>query len=137
METLGERVKRLREAMGLTQRELAKRIGTSSGLISFIERDKNKPSYEVIRRLSEVLGTSTDYLIYGKSSLSRLEDLLEKARLEARVPYFIDTNNGNELKPEQKKLLAENILARLSRLSRVDLKIILGILEQLEKGACK
>lgn len=136
METLGERVKRLREAMGLTQRELAERIGTSSGLISFIERDKNKPSYEVIRRLSEVLGTTTDYLIYGEDLVNRLERVLERAKFEASLPYFVDPNNG-DLSVEQKELLAQNILARLSRLSRVDLKIILGILEQLEKRATK
>lgn len=133
METLGERVKKLREAQGLTQRELAERIGTSSGLISFIERDKNKPSYEVIRRLSEVLGTSTDYLIYGKDALGRLEELFERLKAEASMPYYLDAENGNNLSAEQKELLTQNILARLSRLSRVDLKVILSIIEKLEK----
>jgi transcriptional regulator with XRE-family HTH domain len=133
METLGERIKKLRLAHGLTQRELAKKIGASPGLISFIERDRNKPSYEIIRRISNVLGTTTDYLISGKLSHDKLDELLEKARVEVSAPFYLDGKNSPDLTEREKELLSQNVLARLAKLNRVDLKIILGILEQIEK----
>ncbi len=130
MDTLGKRVKQLREKKGLSQRDLAKLIGTSAGLISFIERNKNKPSYEIIRRLSLVLGTSADYLISGKPSA----DALTKALEELDKPFYVSSKEITNLSDNEKELLDKhNILSRLSHLNKLDLKIILDILDRMEK----
>ena len=130
METLGHRVRRLRVSKKLSQREVAKSIGTSAGLISFIERDKNKPSYEVIHRLSILFGVSTDYLISGTPSTNSLKKALE----ELKQPFFIDSERITNLSDTELELLKKhNVLTRLSKLNRLDLKIILGILDRMEK----
>ncbi len=130
MKTLGERVRELREKRALSQRKLAELIGTSAGLISFIERDKNKPSCEIIRRLAIVLGTSADYLISGKPSAESLKKTLE----ELKHPFYVTSEQITHLSDRELELLEKHeVLTRLSKLNRLDLKIILGILERMEK----
>ncbi len=63
---LGKKVRFLRERAGLTQSELAHAIGLSDrskGFISEIESGKKLPKAELVLRLAERLGVSTDYLL--------------------------------------------------------------------------
>lgn len=62
METMGARLKRLREAKGLSQGELAKRAGLKSqGAIGNIERDIRGYGASIID-IARELGTTPDYL---------------------------------------------------------------------------
>ncbi len=58
----GERLKKMREGR-YTQEELADAIGSSTRMISRYETGENDPTGEVISKLSELLGVSTDYLL--------------------------------------------------------------------------
>ena len=49
-----ERLKQLRKEKGMTQIDLAKAIGVSSGTIAMWETGKRKPSFEMFDRLTEV-----------------------------------------------------------------------------------
>lgn len=56
---MGEALKMMREARGLTQKQLAKKTGISVRVIQNLEqgaRDINKASVETVLRLSEALG---------------------------------------------------------------------------------
>lgn len=66
MQTVGERIKWLREGRGLTQRELAIRTGLQRGNISHYERNKVKPSAEAIVQLATFFAISSDWLLTGK-----------------------------------------------------------------------
>lgn len=57
-----EKLKTLREARGLTQLQVAKRIGVSKAMISAYETASKAPSIEVLIRLSRLFGVSVDYL---------------------------------------------------------------------------
>jgi transcriptional regulator with XRE-family HTH domain len=48
---LGSRLKSLREAHDLSQRELAKRAGVSNAIISMIEQNRSSPSVGMLKRL--------------------------------------------------------------------------------------
>lgn len=48
---LGARLKSLREAHGLSQRELAKRAGVSNAIISMIEQNRSSPSVGLLKKL--------------------------------------------------------------------------------------
>lgn len=64
-ETLAERVKRLREAIGLNQSELARRLGKSPQTIQALEKGRHlKPGYIV--ELAEVLKVTPQYLATGQ-----------------------------------------------------------------------
>ena len=59
----GSRLKELRKQNGLTQQQLADRIGVTKSVISFYELRERSPSPEVLVKLSYVFHVSTDYLL--------------------------------------------------------------------------
>lgn len=62
-EPLGQRIKKERLALGLTQRELADAIGITVPYMSKIEAGKETPTEEKIVKVAEVLGLNADELI--------------------------------------------------------------------------
>ena len=58
-----EKLRTLREARGLTQLQVANRIGVSKAMISAYETASKTPSIEVLIRLSRLFGVSVDYLV--------------------------------------------------------------------------
>ena len=59
---LGENVRRCRNAVGLSQEQLALRIGLGQGYISQIESGQHNPTLETIAELASALGTSVENL---------------------------------------------------------------------------
>lgn len=59
----GNRLKELRKQQGLTQQQLADRIGVTKSVISFYELKERAPSPEVLIKLSYIFHVSTDYLL--------------------------------------------------------------------------
>lgn len=63
---MGERIKRLREAKGLTQEELGRRCGVSKSAVSQWENgDTQNLRLTSLLKLLDVLGTDLRYLVYG------------------------------------------------------------------------
>lgn len=60
---LGERVKVRRHVLGLTQEELAEKLGVCTSYIGHIERGSRKLSVETLYGLCNVLGVSADFLL--------------------------------------------------------------------------
>src|ERR687885_1584801 len=82
--TLGERVRQLRVARGLTQTELAgERF--SKEYVSQIERGKTRPTGETIEWLADRLGVDTTFLETGISSSERESVESTIARAEAAL----------------------------------------------------
>ncbi|PZN04870.1 MAG: hypothetical protein DIU76_08455, partial [Bacillota bacterium] len=54
--SIGEKIRRLREARGWSLRQLEARSGVSNSAISLIERGKRIPNSETLRRLAAALG---------------------------------------------------------------------------------
>lgn len=61
----GKRIKEMRKKAGLTQAELAEKLGITSDGMSSIERGKDGVSVDLFGVMAEVLGSSVDYLAYG------------------------------------------------------------------------
>lgn len=81
METLGERLKRLRTERNLTQEQLAKEAGVKQATISGIESGSRVKQSASLIEIAEVLGIDGFYLKYGygkktKSSLTDQESVL-------------------------------------------------------------
>lgn len=51
---IGARLRAVREAHGLSQRELARRSGLTNGTVSLIEQDKNSPSVASLKKILDV-----------------------------------------------------------------------------------
>jgi transcriptional regulator with XRE-family HTH domain len=86
VETIGQRLRRLRHERGMSQRELSS-PGVSYAYISRIEAGARRPSVKALRMLAKKLGVSADYLETG----SEIRDVEERelqiadAELELRL----------------------------------------------------
>lgn len=60
---IAERIKTLREKAGLTQTQLAKRLGISRSAVNSWEMSLSTPSSIYLVELSRIFGVSTDYLL--------------------------------------------------------------------------
>lgn len=65
---LGQRLKDLRKAKGLTQQQVADRVWVTKAMISSYELSTRAPSYEVLIKLSKLFGVTTDFLLGIESS---------------------------------------------------------------------
>jgi transcriptional regulator with XRE-family HTH domain len=54
--TLGGVLKERRELMGLTQRQLAARLGVKASHVAYLENGRRRPSLSLLRRIADVLG---------------------------------------------------------------------------------
>jgi transcriptional regulator with XRE-family HTH domain len=60
---VGERAARLRKDRGITQKEMAERLGVSQPHVSFIENGETRLHGEMIAKLARTLGVSADELL--------------------------------------------------------------------------
>lgn len=60
---IADRIKTLREKAGLTQTQLAKRLGISRSAVNSWEMSLSTPSSIYLVELSRIFGVSTDYLL--------------------------------------------------------------------------
>lgn len=97
----GARVRQLREQMGMTQEELALILGTDQNQMSKYERGKNEPSASVLIRFSEVLNTSSDFLL-GLSDVSA-PPLRFSAELSADERHMVELYRSAS--PSQRKII--------------------------------
>ena len=65
--TFGRRLRALRLTLGMSQVELARRIGRHQTAIGPYERDEYEPPRDVVEKLALVLETSPEYLYFGRS----------------------------------------------------------------------
>jgi ribosome-binding protein aMBF1 (putative translation factor) len=57
---LGRQVRELREAHGLSQRDLAERMNTTQSVIARLEAGGSKPNISTLERVAKALGSSVD-----------------------------------------------------------------------------
>jgi transcriptional regulator with XRE-family HTH domain len=99
---VGQRVAEARRRVGLTQVQLAEKLGVSQQVITFWEREAPAPKAEMLAKLSQVLGASADDLlgisekIKKKGPTSRLEQCFEvmanmPRRKQERILGIVET----------------------------------------------
>src|SRR5438477_6463 len=93
-ETIGQRLKRLRLELGMSQRELAS-PGVSYAYISRIEAGTRQPSVKALRRLASKLGVSSEYLETGSDldAVDARELRLADAELALRLEHSADAES--------------------------------------------
>ena len=79
--SFSENLKKLREAKGMTQKDLATKLGVSSRIVSYYETGKSIPSDpELLKKLVELFNVTLDYLLLDTQSKSdsKVYKLVEK-----------------------------------------------------------
>lgn len=97
--SVGERIKKRRIELGISQTQLAKKASLTSASISQFESGSRKPSFDVISKLALALEVNTDYLLgnnYEKEISVTIEP--EYAEMISII---------KELSEENKKLLLD------------------------------
>lgn len=122
MESIGQRIRNLREMKNMTQTELSQSLGMKTyTTVSKWESDDNFPKGRDLKKLSELFGVSSDYLLglntnKNISSIETIYNQLEKPR-QTKVYNFaeqqLEEQNSNVVQfPTQNK--HEEVQAYLS-----------------------
>ena len=89
---ISDLIKTLRKSQGLTQVDLAKKLGIAQKVISDYEKGKIKPSRDKLPKLAKILKISVDELlgtkkpeinsekehVHGNSRVAKLKDMFQK-----------------------------------------------------------
>lgn len=121
-ETVGKRIKRLRRAKGLSQRQLAG-PGVGYAYISRIERGDRNPSVKALRYIAGKLGVDPDYLEFGEAipPAKERELRLADAEIGLRMGADLDTTEAT-----LRAMLEEDIPDGLEVRIRATLGILLA-----------
>lgn len=77
----GQRIKYIREnELNMSKTQLAEKIGTSSQFLGLVEEGKGNLVYYSIKKLREVCGHSSDYILFGVDdhSIDKTKELLNE-----------------------------------------------------------
>ncbi len=97
MINMGQKLKFLRKENGLTQKQIAERIGLAVSAVSSYESGARYPSYEVLVKLARIYHVSTDYLMgltdarnldvsgLAEEEIALVSRLVEKLREKQRI----------------------------------------------------
>ena len=78
---IGENIRRYRKAAGLSQAELAKRIGKTRSAISQYESNTTTPYMYVIDKIANVLCVSPENIVSNTALTAYEKELLDVARM--------------------------------------------------------
>ncbi|QZN97817.1 LexA family protein [Symbiopectobacterium purcellii] len=86
-ESIGQRIRRRRKDLRLTQASLGSRIGLSGSAISQWEDNKTSPNGDSLISLSRELQCSPEFILYGEDSVSNVELAAVDSRLVPIISY--------------------------------------------------
>ena len=86
---LGMRIALLRATNGWSQAELARRIGVSASAVGMYEQGRREPSLDLVVRLANEFGVTTDYLLMGIQVCPDLAIGLQSPALTIRTESII------------------------------------------------
>lgn len=120
MESLGEKIYRLRKAKGLSQEELAERVGVSRQTISKWETGSMQPTFDNIILLCSTLGVEIEYFT-GETEKSRMNS--EEIAAVSDVP-----SNNRKDKVFNRSLLAAIIVVSVIFAVCLLITVVLGFI---------
>lgn len=97
-ETIGKRIAARRKEKGYTQEEIAERLGITAQAVSKWENDTSCPDISLLPALAEMLGTTVDALLSGKTSdtLRVLPPEERRSIDEMTLHILVDTAEDND-----------------------------------------
>ena len=94
MQTTGDLIKQARLKAGMTQAELAKKLGITPQAISQYERNVKKPKYVTLQKIATALDTEW-YTLFCPSS--------EEEDIEAKNIRFLLSKTDNDIEKAQRE----------------------------------
>jgi len=98
-ETIGSRISKYRKAKGMTQEDLAGKMGVSSQAVSKWETDASCPDISILPQLCRLLGITTDELLTGKTNEVKMLAPSERKSLdELTLRIYVNSADGERVK---------------------------------------
>lgn len=105
-----ERLKKLRKDTGLTQVDVASKLGISQQAYASWERGIKKPTQENLVKLSKILYVSVDYLL-GNTENKQTSDVLENIEILFRM-------NSEGLTEDEKAVFKKELIEFMEKRRR-------------------
>ena len=131
--TIGERIKKLRTEMKISQAELAKNIHVSPGNVGDWEREKAKPGADALISLIEYFSVSADWLLAGKNIPQKTSQIDENIHItrksidsdlsiltEEEKILILSFRHFDEIDKELVKSTVDSLLKRLEKNMTLD-----------------
>ena len=98
-ETIGNRIQKFRKEKGMTQEELAEKLGVSSQAVSKWENDASCPDITLLPELCRSLGVTTDELLTGRNNEVKMVPLDQRKSLdELTLRVKVDSAEGDKVR---------------------------------------
>lgn len=134
---VGQRIKQRRKELGLSQDELAKKIGyKTKGAISYFENGLRSPDFEVVQKIAEALNTDLKYFWVGQEPTKvkwskdlgkRLRELRGSILLD-KLESEININKAEITRFEEGNLSPSyNDLIKYAKYFEIDINYLLGL----------
>lgn len=79
--TLGKRLKKLRNELGLEREELAEKLGLTYWALSKYENDDREPDHKTLKLFADFFNVSSDYLL-GRTNVRQQPEILAAHRTD-------------------------------------------------------
>ena len=105
MKTIGNKIKELRRSKGMSQKDIADKLGVTSQAVSKWENGKNLPDMMMLSRIADILQVSCDELHNPEKTLEKLDNPeFQKRNVEEGDKENTDnTGENKESEPEPQK----------------------------------
>lgn len=98
-ETIGNRISKYRKEKGMTQEDLANKLGVSSQAVSKWENDASCPDIGLLPQLCSLLGISADELLSGKKEEVKLVPVEQRKSLDELVlRIYVNCADGDRVR---------------------------------------
>ena len=99
MKRIGDKIKKYRTDLGMTQQDFASRLGVTGASVSAYENGTRTPSFDVLIRIANILGVTTDDLLDRRKAGSVTVDitgltLAQRKIIQDIVEAFLQANRG-------------------------------------------
>lgn len=126
MASLGQRLREIRTAHKLTQKDLAKMLKVSESAIGMYERDEREPSIKLTNEIADRFGVTIDYL-HGRTNNPQPSDQSHQFSDDEESAFQAFINN-----PEYGIFFKDFLNAPEER--KEEMRIIFQVLMEKEKG---
>lgn len=99
MESVPTKIRALRKELGLTQKELAEKVGVHPAQLARYELGLSTPSIGVLIRLAKYCEVSIDYIVFGID-----KEVAKRSRIQDRELLDLTRRIDNLKRPQRDKL---------------------------------
>ena len=140
-ESIGNRISKYRKEKGMTQEELAAKLGVSSQAVSKWENDASCPDISLLPQLCRTLGITTDELLTGNNHEVKLVPVEQRKSLdELTLRIKVNSEEGDKIRVNLPMSLVKICLEMgveitpqmtgIERIKSVDLNKIMDLAER-------